>query len=240
MMPKPDASLLFVNALVQISCFCNGLQLPVTLEENSTELLTQNGKIYSFLANFWLLYYITEWSLLIQALIIMITRSIQTAQTSVECQHNSAGGLHWGHLFCVCWQRGSSSWIWIVVQSGHPDPDSDADRHQNVIIWSLGHTTALHKISSKSIGNFFDRPNPVNQDFGLLDPDVDPDRHLCLWNHPTCWRCTNKIIIIIYYYLSPWSLGHAMPLQEILSKSVHNFVSYPTDRQTDRQTRVTT
>jgi len=37
---------------------------------------------------------------------------------------------------------------------GLPDPDSDADRHQNVIIsWSLGHTPALHKISSKSVGN---------------------------------------------------------------------------------------
>ena len=36
--------------------------------------------------------------------------------------------------------------------------------------------------------------------------------------------------------LSPWSLGHALPLRKISSKSVHNFVSYPTDRQTDRQT----
>jgi len=36
-----------------------------------------------------------------------------------------------------------------------PDPDSDADRHQNVISWSLGHSPALHKISSKSIGITF-------------------------------------------------------------------------------------
>jgi len=55
--------------------------------------------------------------------------------------------------------------IRIVIQNGLPDPDSDADRHQNVISWSLGHTPALHKISSKSVGNFFD--NPVNPDFGL-------------------------------------------------------------------------
>jgi len=48
--------------------------------------------------------------------------------------------------------------------NGLPDPDSDADRHQNIISWSLGHTPALHKISSKSVGNFFD--NPVNADFG--------------------------------------------------------------------------
>ena len=53
-------------------------------------------------------------------------------------------------------------------------------------------------------------------DFGLLDPDDDPNRH---------------------QNLSPWSLGHALPLQEISSKSVHNFFSYPTDRQTDLSNR---
>jgi len=67
---------------------------------------------------------------------------------------------------------------------------------------------------------FFD--NPVNPDFGLwfglLDPDGDPDRH------PN---------------LSPWSLGHALQLQDISSKSVHNFSSYPTDRQTDWSENVT-
>jgi len=65
-----------------------------------------------------------------------------------------------------------------VIRNGLPGPDSDADRHQNVISWSLGHTSALHKISSKSVGNFFD--NPVNRllisDFKLLDPNGDPDR----------------------------------------------------------------
>jgi len=62
------------------------------------------------------------------------------------------------------------------IMNGLPHPDSDADRHQNVIIWSLGHTPALHKILSKSVGN-----NPVNADFGirngLQDPGGDPDRH---------------------------------------------------------------
>jgi len=52
-------------------------------------------------------------------------------------------------------------------------------------------------------------------DFGLLDPDGDPDRHR---------------------NLSPSSLGHVLPLQEISLKSVHNFFSYPTYIQTDRQT----
>jgi len=27
-----------------------------------------------------------------------------------------------------------------MIRNGLPDPDSDADRHQNVISWSLGHT----------------------------------------------------------------------------------------------------
>ena len=62
-----------------------------------------------------------------------------------------------------------------MIRNGLPDPDSDADRHRNVFSWSLGHTLALRKILSKSVGNFFD--NPVNADFGLLDRDGDPDRH---------------------------------------------------------------
>jgi len=66
----------------------------------------------------------------------------------------------------------------------------------------------------------------VNPDFGLLDPDGDPDRHQN-WTR--------------------WSLGtrhSTLPLQEIMTKSIHNFFSYPTtdkqtnrtDRQTNRQT----
>jgi len=61
----------------------------------------------------------------------------------------------------------------IIDNSVNPDfglldLQGDLDRHQNVISWSLGHTPALHKISAKSIGNFFD--NPVNTDFGLRTP----------------------------------------------------------------------
>jgi len=84
-----------------------------------------------------------------------------------------------GYLFCVCWQRGSSSRIrmGIVIRNGLPDPDSDADRHQSVIIWSLGYTPALHKISSKSVGNFLIIQWMRISDFGFLDPDGDPDRH---------------------------------------------------------------
>jgi len=58
-------------------------------------------------------------------------------------------------------------------------------------------------------------------DFWLLDPDGDPDHH---------------------QNLITWSLVRALSLQEILSKSVHNFFSYPdgqTDRQTDRSENIT-
>jgi len=55
-----------------------------------------------------------------------------------------------------------------VIRNGLPDPDSDTDRHQNATSWFLAHTPALHKISSKSVGNFFD--NPVNPDFGFRTP----------------------------------------------------------------------
>jgi len=58
----------------------------------------------------------------------------------------------------------------------------------------------------------------VNPDFRLLDPDGDPDRH---------------------QNLITWSLGHALPLQEISSKSVYNFFSYPMDRQTDQSENIT-
>jgi len=124
-------------------------------------------------------------------IIIIITTSAQRVQTSAERQNpvnpdfrlldpDSDPDRHqnvimWSlgqnprrHLFCVCWQRGSSSRIRIVIRNGLPDPESDADRHQNVISWSLGHTPALHKISSKSVSNFF--VNPVNADFGLRTP----------------------------------------------------------------------
>jgi len=60
---------------------------------------------------------------------------------------------------------------------------------------------------SESTRYFFD--NPVNPDFGLLDPDGDPDRH---------------------QNLITWYLGHAPPIQEISSKSVHNFFQL-SDRQ---------
>jgi len=93
----------------------------------------------------------------------MITRSTQRAQTSAERQHNRIAEWLLQGICSVCW-RGSSSWI----RNGLPDPDSDADRHQNVISWSLGHIPDLQKISSKSVGNFFDYP--VNLDFGLWTP----------------------------------------------------------------------
>ena len=52
-------------------------------------------------------------------------------------------------------------------------------------------------------------------DTGLPDPKRDPDRHQ---------NCIT------------WSMNHVLPLQKILSKSVHKFASNPTDTQTNRQT----
>jgi len=63
------------------------------------------------------------------------------------------------------------------------------------------------------------KPPPIRRirisDFGLPDPNRDPDRHQ---------NCIT------------WSLSHALPLHKISSKSVHKFASNPTDRQTNRQT----
>ena len=142
-----------------------------------------------------------------------VIRSTQRAQTSTELQHNRMA--EW--FFC-----NATGKIRIVIRNRLLDPDSDADHHQNVTSWSLGHTPALHKVSSKSsksIGiysHFFN--NSVNSDsqisdFELLDRDSNPDRHQTLIT---------------------WSLVHSLPLQEISSKSIHNFFSYPTDRQTNR------
>jgi len=64
------------------------------------------------------------------------------------------------------------------------------------------------------------KPPPIRRirisDFGLLDLKRDPDRHQ---------NCIT------------WSLSHAIPLQNISSKSVHKFASNPTDRQTNRPHR---
>jgi len=64
------------------------------------------------------------------------------------------------------------------------------------------------------------KPPPIRRirisDFGLPDPKRDPDRHQ---------NCIT------------WSLSHALPLQNISSKSVHKFASNPTDIQTNRPHR---
>jgi len=104
-----------------------------------------------------------------------------------------------------------------MIQNRLLDPDSDADRHQNVISWSLVDTPGLHKISSKSVGNFFD--NLVNLDFGLRIPGSGRRSGSSpKFNHLVSGPCST--------------------LQEISSKSVHNFFSYPTDRKADKQTEV--
>ena len=89
------------------------------------------------------------------------------------------------------------------------------DRHQNVISWSLGHTLAPHKISSKSVGNFFN--NPVNVDFGLRTPGSGR------------WSGSSPKLNSLVPGSFPTSPRNFV-------KSVHNFFSYPTDRQTNRPT----
>jgi len=129
-------------------------------------------------------------------------RLFQNAATSVQQRQNNSDRFH-SKLEVLREHRPPLN-AGIIDNPVNPDfgflyLDSDLD----VISWSLGHTPALHKISSKSVGNFF---NPVNADFGiwnrLLYPDDDPDRH-------------QNVI--------SWSLGHTPALHKILSKSVGNF-----------------
>jgi len=110
-----------------------------------------------------------------------------------------------GHLF-LC----SSSGIRIVIRNGLPDPDIDVDRHQNVISWSLGQTPALHKISSKSVGNFFD---PVNPDFGL-----------------DSWIRTAIRIVTKIEFIGPWAMPYS-------SKKFRQnpFSTFSVIRQRDKQ-----
>jgi len=89
-------------------------------------------------------------------------------------------------------------------------------QHNRIAEWFLQCKWAM-QLWSESTGTFSIIQWIRISDCGLLYPDADPDRHQ---------NWTN------------WSLGHALPLQEISSKSVHNFFSYPTDRQTDKQTEV--
>ena len=95
-----------------------------------------------------------------------------------------------------------------MIRNGLPDSDSDADCHQNVISWSLGHTLAFRKISSKPVGNFFD--NAVNPDFGL-------------W---TVIRIVTKIELIDH-----WDMPY-------LTKKFHQnlFTTFSVIRRTDRLT----
>jgi len=92
--------------------------------------------------------------------------------------------------------------------------NSDADRHQNVISWSLGHTPALHKISSKSVGNSI----IWHPDFGLRTPDPDGDPY------------RRQIELIV-----PWAMPYIPPRNFIKIRSqLFQLSDGQTDRQTDR------
>jgi len=149
------------------------------------------------------------------------TRSTQRAQTSAERQHNRIA--EWFFLQCKLAMHNCTC-------SFDPDrdpertPDSDADRHQNVhlISWSLGHTpAAVHKISSKSVGNFFD--NPVNADFGLRTHGSER------------WSGSSPK----FKPLGPCAMPY--PSKKLRQNPFTTFsVIRRTDRQTDKQTKVKT
>jgi len=92
---------------------------------------------------------------------IIQTRSIQRAQTTAERQHNRiAEWFLQCKLSMQLWSESTRSIIqWIRISDfGLLDPDGDLDRHQNLIICSLGHALPLQEISSKSVHNFFSYP----------------------------------------------------------------------------------
>ena len=89
-------------------------------------------------------------------------------------------------------------------------------QHNSIAEWSFCNANYLCSFDLSPPGIFSIIQWIRTSDFGLIDPNGDPDRN---------------------QNLTTWSLGHALLLQEISSKSVHNFFSYPTDRQTDKTDR---
>jgi len=134
----------------------------------------------------------------------LTTRNTQTAQTSAVRQHNRI----------VAVLPGSGSWsgtdsrIRIVMRIG--------DRHQNVISWSLGHTPALHKISS----------NPLvirySSESGFRTSD-------------SC--CIRTVIRIVTKFNSHGSWAMPFPPRNFVKICSHLFQlsDGQTDRQTDRK-----
>jgi len=108
--------------------------------------------------------------------------------------------------------------ILIITRSTQRAQTSAERQHNRIAEWFL-QCKLFMQLSP--LGTFFSIIQWIwISDFGLLDLDGDPNRH---------------------QNLSPWSLGHALPLQEIPSKSVPTFsVIKQTDKQTDKQTEVKT
>jgi len=101
------------------------------------------------------------------------------------------------------------------IRNGLPDPDSDAQGHQNVISWFPAHTPALHKISSKSIGNLIVQWIRIS-DFRLLDPGGDPDRH-------QNWKL-----------IGPWAMPY--PSKKLIRSQLLQLSDGQTDKQTELKT----
>ena len=98
----------------------------------------------------------------------------------------------------------------ICWQNAH----AQAYLHENFLNWSLSHTQSTHQVSSHSIHNFH-----------------------WLKTLRICWQ-----IAYAHAHLrenaSNWSLWHTQPTHQISSHSVCNFLRYPTDRKTNKKSRI--
>jgi len=140
-----------------------------------------------------------------------------SGSTGILFNHLVSGPCPTAPINFIKIQRVSSSRIRIVIRNGLLDPDSDADRHQNTISWFIGHIPALHKISSKSVGNFFD--NQVNPDFGLRTPGSGR------------WSGSSPKFIPLVPWPCPTSPRNFVKIHSQLFQ-----LSQLSDRQTNRQT----
>ena len=103
-----------------------------------------------------------------------------------------------------------------MIRNGLPDPDSDADRHQNVISWSLGHAQLSVKFHQNPLVTL------VTSKFRTSDSWI---------------RMVIRIVTKIYPF-GPWSMPY--PSKEIRQNPFTTFsVIRRTDRQTDRSENIT-
>ena len=110
----------------------------------------------------------------------------------------------------------------IELRHFFPDPYSDADRHQNLTTWPLGHAIALQEISSKSVHNFFSYPSAVIRwKFGLGEN----------------WGRSSRVLTPNEVDLTFWVPDYGAKFHQ--NRATIATVGGLTDRQWDRQNRQT-